>query len=90
MPRIAFEYESLDQWYERTGEGSSSFDVCQSCLDNADDSRQLLKDVGGTYNGDPNPSEQEEVSHHDWIDVDIDEHDYECEVCKVKLNSNNY
>lgn len=67
MPRIAFEYEGLNKYCEETGDGSSMWDVCTDCdeLNNSTCERDLLEQLGGPYNGEPNPTDKEEVTHHD-------------------------
>jgi hypothetical protein len=67
MPRIAFDYDGVNKHCEETGDGSSTFDVCTDCFDlnESHDSRHLLQQLGGAYNGEPNPTDEEEVTHDD-------------------------
>jgi hypothetical protein len=96
MPRIAFTYEGLEKSCEETGDGSSTFDVCTDCFDlnESYDSKNLLLQLGGAYNGEPNPTDKEEVTHHD-IGVDNPSlHEgakVECECCgEVLILNENY
>lgn len=63
MPRIQFNCESSDKWYDETGEGTSTFDICNRCFKL--DSRVVLKKVGPLYQGEPQPSDDEELTHDD-------------------------
>lgn len=65
MPRIDFDYNGVNEHCEKTGDGSSTFDVCTDCFElvNSNDSRDLLLQLGGAYNGEPNPKDDEEVTH---------------------------
>ena len=89
MPRIAFDCDSSDKWYEETGEGTSTFDVCTRCFQF--DSKVLLKKLGGLYQGEPQPSDDEELTHDD-IGVDNpslhEGEDVFCECCDRQLYIN--
>jgi hypothetical protein len=88
MPRICFSSPEADYWNEVTGEGTSTFDVCVHCLKDGDTADTLgLTDKG--YNGDPIPSYAEaELTGSE--PCDIDELEYDCEVCGCRLTSENY
>lgn len=88
MPRIYFDCESTTKWYEEFGEGSSTFDVCNKCFKL--DSRVLLSKLGGLYQGEPQPSQDEELMHDDTCVgnprlYDEGEDDVFCECCGRQL-----
>ena len=86
MPRIAFNCESSDKWYDETGEGTSTFDICNRCFKL--NSKVVLEKVGPLYNGEPNPSDDEELTHDD-IGVGnpslYEGEDVFCECCSRQL-----
>lgn len=94
MPRIAFEYEGSNKWYEETDEGTSTFDVCTDCDELYEDSRHLLEDLKGPYNGEPTPTKNEKVTHHDIGVENPSLHDGEqvtCECCgELLILNENY
>jgi hypothetical protein len=89
MPRIQFNCESSDKWYEETGEGTSTFDICNKCLQV--DSKVLLIKLGGLYNGEPQPSDDEQLTHDDIGVNNPSLHEGEdvfCECCDSQLYIN--
>jgi hypothetical protein len=88
MPRISFDYPSVNEWSETTGNGSSTFDICTKCFQI--DSHQLIIKLGGPYNGEPNPLQSEPLSHHDIGEDNPSLHEDEpddvyCNCCNNKL-----
>lgn len=88
MPRIAFEHKLIDEWYNKTGEGTSTFDVCVFCFCERTTAKEMGL-VNKGYNGDPIPVDA--VAEETGSDVpDIDDCDYDCDICGVKLTTENY
>jgi hypothetical protein len=91
MPRISFDYPEADKWYEETDEGTSTFDICNECM--CLDSAFIYSEVGGTYQGDPPPSDMDSLSH---IDIGVgnpslyDGEEMDCECCNQPLTTRNY
>lgn len=91
MPRISFDYPALQTWYESTGEGSSKWDVCKKC--DQINSRQLIENLKGPYNGEPSPLPSEALSHYDIGEENPALYEGEmvlCECCGKKLSLSNY
>ena len=86
MPRIANEGTKVDAWAVKTGEGSSTFDLCIRCFRVHDD-KPLPRKCEPYHTGEPRGI----VMQIDGIDAEEAElNGYRCEVCNTKLTPRNY
>lgn len=85
MPRVENLGPSVDEFCGRTGNGSSTWDVCASCY-RLHDLEQGTTEVNHRlipYNGDPDGEERGgNVDHPPYEDMD-----YRCELCGKHLTS---
>lgn len=86
MPRVENMGEAVDEWCNRTGNGSSTWDVCITCYEELDleNGTDLVNDKLEPYNGDPDGEMRGgNVEHPDFGD-DLCS-DYRCMVCGKPL-----
>jgi hypothetical protein len=88
MPRIENTGDNVDEFCQRTGNGSSTWDVCIECYEDYDleDGSNLdeVNDKLVPYNGDPDGVMRGgSVEHPDYSDGFCD--GYRCEICKAPL-----
>lgn len=82
MPRIENNGDSVSEWCERTGNGSSTHDVCKPCYNRLEKNPHLFDSKLDRYNGDPLG---EEGWGGDVCHPPYEGEDYSCEICKRKL-----
>lgn len=88
MPRISFDHPIIDDWFEREEQGTSTFDVCNDCVNDGDTAETLgFTDEG--YNGDPIPADAG-VEFTESEPPDINELNYRCGICGCELTEENY
>jgi len=82
MPRVANSGSNVDEWCNRSGNGSSTHDLCKWCAGTLERNPHGL-DLR-PYNGDPVGTEgwSGDVDHPEYAECD-----YTCEVCGKKLTS---
>ena len=88
MPRISFEHPLIDQWYERTGEGTSTFDVCTKCSPKLKTVKDFTRKPK-PYCGDPIPADATVIETGSEC-PDIEESNAKCLNCGCKLTEKNY
>jgi hypothetical protein len=82
MPRVYNIGKSVDAFCEKTGNGSSSWDLCQDCAHDLKNDPHIFDAELIPYNGDPNGEDGREG---DMEHPSYSECDYKCEVCKQPL-----
>lgn len=86
MPRLANDGAAVNEWYrlegERTGNGSSTYDLCTECADDPETALESLE----PYNGDPKGDELTDGAPAPCYETEYEEgNGYPCEVCGVIL-----
>ena len=88
MPRIAFEYPGLTEYCDRTGNGSTTWDVCWDCYTLSSEDIWVELD-GPSESGEPSPTNLQEMTHEDigvgYPALEEGETCY-CDCCGDKLN----
>ena len=84
MPRIDNCGKNVADYCEKTGEGSSTFDVCNECASELHHFPHAFDEFLPPYNGDPLGDEGyfAGCEHPPY-----DECDYTCEICEAKLTA---
>lgn len=85
MPRVENMGENVTEWCEKTGDGSSTFNLCTDCHDVLEDDPHAFDKKLKPY-GDGEP-EGDEGRGGDASHPSYDEDDYTCDVCGCKLTS---
>ena len=85
MPRIENMGKNVEEWCEKTGNGSSTHDLCFPCSQRLEKNPHLFDKKLDTYNGDPVGEDGwgGEVSHPPY-----EEMYYDCAVCNRRLDEN--
>ncbi len=86
MPRVENLGNNVSEWYEETGEGTSTHDVCNNCHEELEQDPKCFNEQLVPYNGDP---QGDEGWSGDSARPDYDDSGYNCEVCGVLLTEDN-
>lgn len=84
MPRIENIGDNVSEYCERTGEGSSTFDICTDCASHLETDPHVYDAILSPYNGDPEGDEGYEAG---CVHPDYDEEGYLCTFCYKPLTS---
>lgn len=84
MPRIENIGDNVTEYCERTGEGSSTFDICTGCASHLETDPHVYDAILSPYNGDP---EGDGGYDEGCVHPDYDDEDYICEICYKALTS---
>ena len=76
MPRLENSGTAVNDFCERTGEGSSTFDLCKGCAAYYRGNTTAGAGLKLYHQGEPNGTLEGDVEHPDYDDLD-----YKCEIC---------
>lgn len=84
MPRCDNDGENVNEFCDRTGEGSSTFDLCKDCGEELENDPMAFVDDLKPYNGDP----VGDAGHGFGADhPPYEGEEYQCEVCDKRLTA---
>ena len=82
MPRLENTGDAVSAWSEKSGEGSSTFDLCQDCAEEHEGTTLAEAGLKPYHTGEPSGTLEGEVDHPSYSDDS-----YVCACCEADLTA---